>query len=116
LYSTEQLELELIEHWDKLKRISNYSETELYKATSLITSRIKFINVQLIPEKLFLKAESLTFDVDIDDTEFVALTEHIHGKLWTGDKELIKGLKKKKWDKFVTADQLFEIIVNRKEY
>lgn len=96
LYSTEQLELELSEHWAKLKRIAKYSETDLRKATSLITSKIKFINVELIPRKQFLKAESLTADIDIDDTEFVALTEHIRGKLWTGDKELIKkGLKRK---------------------
>lgn len=116
LYSTDQLELELSEHWDKLKRISKYSETELRKATALITSKIKFINVELIPKKQFLKAESLTADIDIDDTEFVALTEHIRGKLWTGDKELIKGLKRKHWNKFVTTDQLFKIIVKRKQY
>ena len=116
MYSTDQLELELMEHWDKLKKISNYSETELRKAAALITSKIKFINVELIPGKLFLKAKSLTTDIDIDDTEFVALTEHVRGKLWTGDKELIKGLKRKKWDKFLTTDQLFKIIVKKKEY
>ena len=116
LYSTDQLELELSEHWDKLKRISKYSETELRKTTALITSKIKFINVELIPKKQFLKAELLTADIDIDDTEFLALTEHIRGKLWTGDKELIKGLKRKNWDKFVTTDQLFKIIVKRKQY
>ncbi|HEY9363296.1 MAG TPA: PIN domain-containing protein [Chitinophagaceae bacterium] len=116
LYSTDQLEMELSEHWGKLKRISKYSETELRKTTALITSKIKFINVELIPKKQFLKAESLTADIDIDDTEFLALTEHIRGKLWTGDKELIKGLKRKNWDKFVTTDQLFKIIVKRKQY
>jgi predicted nucleic acid-binding protein len=116
LYSTDQLEVELSEHWNKLKRISKYSETELRKTIALITSKIKFINVELIPKKQFLKAESLTADIDIDDTEFLALTEHIRGKLWTGDKELIKGLKRKNWDKFVTTDQLFKIIVKRKQY
>ena len=35
LYSTDQLELELSEHWDKLKRISKYSEAELRPSINL---------------------------------------------------------------------------------
>jgi len=111
LYSTDQLEYELAEHWNKLKRISKYSEIELHKVSTLITSKIKFISVELIPRNLFINAEKLTTDIDIDDTEFVALTEHIRGKLWTGDKELIKGLKKKKWDKIIATEELYKTIV-----
>ncbi|HEV8084845.1 MAG TPA: PIN domain-containing protein [Chitinophagaceae bacterium] len=59
LYSTNQLEYELAEHWDKLKKISKYSDIELHKAATLIISRIRFINVELIPAKLFGKAEKL---------------------------------------------------------
>jgi hypothetical protein len=39
----------------------------------------------------------------------VALTEHINGYLWSGDKKLRTGLIKKGWDKFVTIDQLYEL-------
>ena len=113
LYSTDQLEYELAEHWSKLKRISKYSEIELHKTSTLITSKIKFISAELIPRILFINAEKLTTDIDIDDTEFVALTEHIRGKLWTGDKELIKGLKKKKWDKIISTEELYKTIVKR---
>ena len=113
LYSTEQLEYELAEHWSKLKRLSNYSEIGLHKAAALIIAKIRFINVELIPRALFLKAEELTKDIDVDDTEFVALTEHIRGKLWTGDKELAKGLKRKKWDKLISTDELYKVIVKR---
>ena len=113
LYSTVQLEYELVEHWDKLKKISKYSEIELHKAVTLITSKIKFINVELIPKTLFKKAEKLTSDTDIDDTEFVALTEHIRGKLWTGDKDLQKGLKIKKWDRLISTDELYKLIIKR---
>lgn len=53
-------------------------------------------------------------DVDIDDTEFVALTEHSKSKLWSGDKELIKGLTKKKWLKFISTKELFDFISARR--
>ena len=113
LYSTNQLEYELAVHWDKLKKFSKYSDIELQQASSLIISRIRFINVELIPEKLFVKAEKLTSDIDIDDTEFVALTEHVRGRLWTGDKELLKGLKKKNWSHTLSTDELYKLIVKR---
>ena len=114
LYSTVQLEYELAEHWNKLKKVSKYSDIDLHKAVALITSKIKFINVELIPKNIFIKAEKLTSDIDIDDTEFVALTEHIRGKLWTGDKELLKGLKRKKWDKLITTEELYKTVTRRK--
>lgn len=113
LYSTEQLNSELIKYWNKIKKISKYSDAELHKSVQLITSKIKFINVELIPRNLFIKAESLAQDIDIDDTEFIALTEHIRGKLWTGDKELIKGLKRKKWDKLISTEELYRLILKR---
>ena len=78
-----------------------------------MTAKIKFINVELIPKTLFNKAKDLTIDIDIDDTEFVALTDHIRGKLWTGDKELIKGLRTKKWNKVISTEELYKILLNR---
>jgi predicted nucleic acid-binding protein len=78
---------------------------------SLITSRIRFVNISLIPKEIYYECELLTQDVDVDDCEFVALTEHIRGKLWSGDKRLIKGLQKKKWTKFVNTDDLYRMIM-----
>ncbi len=71
LYSTNQLEYELAAHWDKLKKISKYPDIKLQLASSLIISRIRFINVELIPAKLFIKAEKLTSKIDIDDTNLL---------------------------------------------
>ena len=113
LYSSNQLKYELAAHRTKLKKISNYSEIELQRATLLIFSKIRFINAELIPVTLFTEAEKLTLNVDIDDIEFVALTEHIRGKLWTGDKELAKGLISRKWNKLISTEELIESILKR---
>jgi predicted nucleic acid-binding protein len=107
-YSTEQLSIEIEDHQEKIKKISNYSDSDLERIIALIINKIRFINVRLIPKESYEFAESLTYDIDIDDTEFVALTEHIRGKLWSGDKKLQKGLKKKGWNKFISTDELIE--------
>ena len=79
----------------------------------LITHKIRFINVNLIPEEIYNKSELLTHDIDEDDCEFVALTDHIRGKLWSGDKRLIKGLLNKRWKKFIGTEELYRFIMKR---
>jgi predicted nucleic acid-binding protein len=112
-YSTEQLIDEIVEHKQKIKKISNYTDHELNRVISLITNRIRFINVRLIHKEAYESAESLTRDIDIDDTEFIALTKHIKGKFWSGDKELQNGLRKKGWNNFISTEELFERITGR---
>lgn len=113
-YSTEQLLGEIKEHREKIKKISDYSDLELDRVVELVTKRIRFINVRLISKDSYQIAETLTQNIDIDDTEFIALTEHLRAKLWTGDKELLKGLKKKGWVKFISTEELNERIIRRK--
>lgn len=112
-YSTKQLSLEIEEHKEKIKNISNYSDYELDRIISLIINKIRCIDLRLISKESYDYAESLTKDVDIDDLEFVALTEHIKGKLWSGDKELQRGLANKGWKKFISTEELFERVIRR---
>lgn len=113
-YSTEKLLSELEEHSGKLKDISGYSASEYKKVYGLFTRKIRFINIHLIPKRIYIKALSLTEDVDVDDTEFVALPDHIKGKFWSGDKELKRGLVSKGWDKFIFSEDLYEKVKSRK--
>ena len=112
-YSTDQLRLEITEHKNKIKKISGYTDEELARIIELITKKIRFINVQLIANKPYDIAENLTRDIDVDDTEFVALTEHIKGKFWSGDKELRRGLIKQGWHKFISTEELFAMLKNK---
>ncbi len=52
-------------------------------------------------------------NIDEDDCEFIALTSHIKGKFWSGDKELIRGLKKQKWEWFISTKELYEIMTKK---
>jgi predicted nucleic acid-binding protein len=113
-YSTDLLSQEISEHRDKLKRIVDYDDIELDKIISLITSKIRFIDIALIPNDILIKSERLLEDIDIDDTEFVALTTHIRGKLWSGDKNLQKGLTKKGWTRFITTNDLYQLIKRKR--
>lgn len=113
-YSTRQLLTEIHEHKGKLKKLTDYSDTELERMIALVTNKIRFINVHLIPKMVFENAKKLTQDVDVDDCEFIALTEYLDGKFWSGDKALQKGLTNKGWDKFISSNELFEILSKTK--
>ncbi|QLH48301.1 MAG: hypothetical protein HWD58_19120 [Bacteroidota bacterium] len=56
----------------------------------------------------------MTSNIDEDDTEFVAFTEHIKGKLWTSDNILIKGLSKKNWNKIITTKELYQLTIKER--
>lgn len=107
-YTTNLLYEELDRHKNKLISLSNYSENEFQRAFTIITQRIKIINFDLIPKKDFETAIELVSNIDINDVEFVALTEHVKGKLWTSDNVLIKGLAKKSWNKIITTKDLYQ--------
>ncbi len=91
-YSCNYMRYEIIKHWDKLKNLSKMSEKELSISYSLILSKLKFINEEIIPNEIWLTAEQLTQKIDLDDTDFVALTKFLNGNLWTGDRVLYNGL------------------------
>ncbi|HWZ15896.1 MAG TPA: PIN domain-containing protein [Mucilaginibacter sp.] len=104
-YSCNYMRFEIEKHREKIKKISKLSDLQLADAEFHLFSRLKFVNEDLIPKAVWEKAVKLTNDIDLDDTDFVALAIYLKGGLWTGDKELYNGLKRKKFKKvFNTAD------------
>jgi predicted nucleic acid-binding protein len=105
-YSCDYMRHEIQNHWEKLKKISKLSEEELSNSYFQIASRIHFINESLIPGEVWQRAKAYTKDIDIDDTDFVALTLYLKGSLWTGDKELYNGIKAIGFKRIFNTDEL----------
>ncbi len=100
---------EIKKHWNKLKSISKLSDEELSKSYDHLLTRINFINEELIPAKIWSQSEKIVADIDKDDIDFVALTKHLKGALWTGDKILYNGLRKKRFKTVYLTDELLKI-------
>lgn len=105
---------EIAEHTPKLIKATGYSKSELLKLLNVLEKKVRIIDVRIVPKKYFINAINLLQDIDLDDTEYIALMDHIKGKLWTGDKILMNGLRKKGWNKFITTPQLKSLTTSKR--
>jgi predicted nucleic acid-binding protein len=105
-FSCNYMRYEIQKHWERLKKISKLSEDQLRVSYIQVLSRLQFINEEIIPADTWLSAETITQKIDIDDTDFVALTKFLKATLWTGDKVLYNGLKKAGFKKLLNTTEL----------
>ena len=108
-YSNQYMRFEIRKHWDKLKRISNLTDLELQTAYEKLLASLTFINEELIPQTDWENAEILVADIDLDDTDFVALTKYLKGSLWTGDKPLYDGLKAQRFRTVYNTPEMIKL-------
>ena len=106
-YSVNFLKAEIEVQREKILSISGFTKEEFNERKTLIYGQIKFIDEFLIPKDIILKAEEMAQDVDPDDTLHLALTDHLNAQLWTGDKKLKEGLKRKGFKKLIDTNSLW---------
>lgn len=94
-YSCKFSIVELFKHKDKLIKNSDLLEDEILEIFYYLLKKIEFYNEDSISDDSLREAYALCNDIDEKDLLFVALTIELDGLLWTGDKELLKGLKSK---------------------
>lgn len=109
-YSCNYLRTEIKKHRAKLLKLIKLSEAELVELEEIITQQITFIDERLIPKSLIESARNRLQKIDENDTVFVALTDLLKGKLWTGDKQLYHGLKSKDYKSILLTAELFLLL------
>ena len=115
-YSCHYMQFEIDKNWKKLLKISKLTEAQLRESQIKIYSKIYFINEELIPQKTWVKAEEIAKEVDIDDTDFIALSKHLKAFLWTGDKELYNGLKQRRIKNVCNTSDLLALRLKLTEF
>lgn len=112
-YSCGYMRFEIQKHWEKLKSISRLTDQQLEISYSHILTKIKFINEEFIEQNIWLKAEEITNNIDVDDIDFVALSVFLNATLWTGDKPLYKGLKAIGFKKVLNTQELYLLRISK---
>lgn len=105
-YSVTFLRLEINKYQDKLIKTSGLSEEKINELKYQIFDQIHFITEDQIPFEIWIKSINYVRGVDMDDIAFVALSEYLDIKLWTGDKKLMKGLLSKGFQKCISTQEL----------
>jgi putative PIN family toxin of toxin-antitoxin system len=109
-YTSDYMFDELKRHHEKLKKASGMSDSEIEIAKYEIFKYIRFVTLELIPEKYWREAELLVSDIDIDDIVFVALSLYLDAPLWTGDKVLYNGLRAKGFANVISTKELKSVL------
>ena len=109
-YASDFLRSELKKLFPRIAEIGKKSISEIERIENLVTTHITFLDHELIPGDIVRSSYQLTKDVDPDDTIFIVLAVWLKGKLWSGDKKLLKGLKNKGFHEVITTEELLALI------
>jgi predicted nucleic acid-binding protein len=93
-------------HIDEISESMGYSKRDTKKLFLKVVTHIRLVEITKIPKELVIQAVEIVRDIDPNDAAYVALQLFQGHKIWTGDKALISGLKRKDYDICITTPQL----------
>ena len=97
---------EVFEHLQDIAEELGLPSHEVRKRLADITKAIIITEVAKIPKKYIVEAVEIAKDIDPEDAPYIALHLYKKHKIWTSDKVLINGLKKKGYTICVTTSEL----------
>ncbi|HNE49569.1 MAG: PIN domain-containing protein [Chitinophagales bacterium] len=100
------LKKEIENNKQKFLNYTNYTGQELNSVLKELYAQIEFIDNKEVPKLYVEKAYHLVKDIDLDDVEFVELALYKKCPIWTTDRVLANGLRKKGFTKIITTSEL----------
>lgn len=105
----EFLRAEIKEKHSKIIQIAGYSTDQLQEIVYQVFKNLVFISEEQVPIKIWKDAYDMVQDIDEKDTPYIAYSIYFKCDLWTGDKQLMIGLKKKGYNKIVNTEHLIKL-------
>jgi predicted nucleic acid-binding protein len=100
------LKEEIEEHKQRIILITKKTEDEIDFVLMSLFERINFYPVGVVSSEVLEKAKEIVKDIDPDDSIYVAFALFFHTKIWSGDKVLAEGLKRKGYDLTLTTQDV----------
>lgn len=114
-FAPEYLKTEILLHKAKIMSLGKLDMGNFIEIYELILRNITVLSFSIDPIEVYKKAEALCHEIDVNDTVFIALSEYIDGRLWTGDKKLLKGLASKDYRRLVSTEDMFNDFLKRQK-
>jgi len=100
LFTPRFLLVELFKHKERLQRASSLPETDLLAGLHTLLNQLTFVHEDDISVGTWMEAYRLCKGIDVNDTQYVALTLHLEGLFWTEDNELKTALRARGFNYF----------------
>ena len=97
--------VELFKHKERITAATGLDEASLLALLHTLLEHIHFFDEDAISIGSWTEAWRLCRGVDENDVAYVALTSELGGDLWTSDRTLEAGLRKKGFTRFFTGSR-----------
>jgi predicted nucleic acid-binding protein len=106
LFAPENLRIEVSKYREKVARAARIGVDDVAYLEEQVLAPVHIVPDPLIPPAIWERAFDLVRAIDEDDAQFIAVALHLNCPLWTGDKKLLSGLRRKGFDLLVTSEEL----------
>ena len=107
--SPDFLQTEIRKHYHRIRVISGLTLEQIKETELQLCKYIIFVSPEQISQEVWIASEKLVRDIDPKDTPYIAVARHFRCTLWSGDKQLMKGLIQKNFKDILSTADIFKL-------